>query len=1227
MPGQEGEPHLLAVDHFAEEHRKWREELARVGGQSPLLHFEDSPRTRLELSTTHPGGLPQFITGQKILLSSLIRDDLALRNARLAAGEITDKALEMRSVRGLETTHLGIGLTKWRFEGEDFTAPVLMRPLAMRRYGRDFELKLKSSPFFNPALARILQHQFGMHIDVDSFVALSLESGVFKPQPVIDRLRAMTSHIADFVVQPRLIVSSFKEVSHGMLADARNLDHPVLNAVAGSEYARRQIAESFEPVPVVSPNDRSPETDRLLLDTDSEQDEVISQIEAGHSIVVQTLPGTGGTQTVVNAAGALIARNRRVLIVSSRRATLDGISHRLSRTGLRGLAMSPRTLRRNLVESINRNESVESPQMGDIDDALARLRRVILDYQGALERVEPSLGVSPIQAVRELTRLAMSDDPPSTTARLDSVALESLSTGRDDIARDLVEAATLGQFQYGPDDSPWYGVTFTATEDAKRAHRTAQVLHENELPRLMSLARTLIEQTSMRPFQTLAELGTYLRLLMGIRETLDRFTPEVYDRSLSELIAAHATRGGADEMLPANRRRLRRLAREYVRPGVNITDMLERLRHIQQQRVLWQRYTSIAGTRPEVPVGISDVLVSYQSVYENCAHLDEVLGNVGTDRALKDQSIEDLSRSISGLADESEVLQNIQERTTLLERLNRAHMAPLLEDLSARHVPVDKVATELEQAWWQSALERMLQTDKALLSANTTVLDRLEADFKLVDDAHASANGQIMSAQRAAAWKIALIDYPQEAHSLRALLKADRATPEHLIRSAPHLMDLLGPIWLMSPYEVSTLPEELKFDAVLLVDAGANTFVETVGAIRRARQVVAFGDPITQTPSAFKIAVTSPGEGGEPAVDQAVDELHAQSALSVLSELLPGYKLTRSYRAGGEDLSELVNSRFYGGQIISLPWAGSFLGHNSLTYDFVRGGHGLPDAVTGAVESTDAEVERVVALVLEHATQYPRESLMVVTASARHAVRVHQAVLSAFSGRSELADFLLGDRSEPFAVMTLEQASAQSRDRVIFSVGYGRTPHGRVLSNFGSLTRPGGERLLAVAMTRARRALTIVSCFHPDDLDQSRRLYGVAALAEVLAAASPSEDSPSLPGEKDPMLVDLADRLRALGLTVVLDYRANLPLVASYGGKAIAVEIDFPLVNSSLREALRLRPAVLRRLGWHYLRVHSFDLFSDPDSVALRIANVVGYHSSSSPAAKPAVEAASRSAG
>lgn len=336
---------LAAVDQHTAEHDAWRQELEAIGGPSPLIHFEDQPANRIELSTTHPGGLPQFITGQKILLSALIRDDMALRQARLAAGRVTDKAIEMRTVRGLETVHLGIGIAKWSFEGEDFCAPVLLRPLAIRRYGRDFELKLKNRPVVNPELLITLREQFGISIDAASLLELSQSEGVFKPQPVIDRLRQMVVGVPGFLVQPRLVVSSFHDVARQMSADVRDLDTPILSALCGNEVARKRLVENYHPVTAPDPDQRAPETDRRLYDADAEQDDVLAQIEAGYSLVARTLPGTGATQTVVSAIGGLVDAGKRVLVVSPRRATLDGIAHRLSRVGLAGLAITPRLLR------------------------------------------------------------------------------------------------------------------------------------------------------------------------------------------------------------------------------------------------------------------------------------------------------------------------------------------------------------------------------------------------------------------------------------------------------------------------------------------------------------------------------------------------------------------------------------------------------------------------------------------------------------------------------------------------------------------------------------------------------------------------------------------------------------------------------------------------------------------------------------------------------------------
>lgn len=1199
-----GDPSLVPGNIAEPTWQRWRDELAQVGGRSPLLFFTDTPRTRIELSATHPGGLPQFITGKTTLLSNLIRDELALRNARLAANEITQKGIELRSMRGIESVNLAIGLAQWKNGETEFSAPVLLRPLAIRRYGRDFELKLKGQPFLNPELARALHDQFQITLDADAFVALAITNGAFKPQPVIDRLRGLTSHLPWFNVVPRLVVSSFADVGRALAADITRLEHPLLDAVAGNPSARRAIETAYNPVVPIGQDVRPPATDILLLDADPEQENVVAQIAAGNSLVVKTLPGTGGTQTIVNAIGALISQHKRVLVVSARRSSLDGIAHRLVQVGLPGVAVTPRNLRRDLVQSITRNEKATQPRVGDVDDALVRLRRVLLDYRSALSRRDSALGVSVLDALGELARLAQLPSPPSTIARLDRHALERLAHNRGATAATLIKAAALGEFRYGPGDSPWYGASFTSTAEASSAHQLAKRVNQIELPRLLERASGLIGQTRLRPIETIAELGIYLRLLLDIRETLDRFQPAVYDRPLTELIAATSHRRDSPDMPSSSRRRLRKLADEYLRPGVHVSDMNESLRRIQQQRTLWQRYV-VAGSTPEVPVGINDVHVAYQRVAEDLSLLDVPLGNAGTTRVLANRPIKALIYTVAGLAAESEVLANLHERTALLSSLREHNLDPLMTDLAERHVSEQNVAAELELAWWQSVLESMLSGDKALLNANTQVLDRLEADFKLVDEAHASATGQLLAWLLAETWKIGVVDHPDEADALRRLLRAGRATAARLHDAAPHLGRVLAPVWLASPYEVAGLDDRLSFDAVLLVDAGATTFAENVGAIRRGKQVVAFGDPVTQTPSPFDTGI---GGDPEPVTEPEgnVDALHADSALARLGELLPTLTLTRSYRAGGEDLAEIVNHRFYGGRIDSLPWAGSFLGHGSLSLSYVAGGHGMPDAESGAIESVDAEVAKVVELVMDHAVKRPRESLMVITASARHAVRVHQAVLAAFSKRTDLSDFILKDRAEPFTVLTLEQAVAQSRDRVIFSIGYGRTPHGRLLSNFGSLGEPGGERLLAIGMTRARRAMDIVSCFRPEDIDADRQRHGILALSQVLSETEARRTEIAAPDPSESMLIDLAGRLSRLGLTVSLGHRGKLALAASHSGRAVVVETDGVVGRASLRESLRLRPEVLRRLGWHYLRVHSFELFSNPDAVAARIAALAG---------------------
>ncbi len=1198
-PGELGlsEPGVNVI-HVAEAERdRLRIETAQLGGPSTLLHYADGGDAGIDMAKAHPGSLPQFITGRSTLLSNLFRDEVALRTARLAADRITAKDVELRTSRGLDTVNLAVGMASWRDGERSYAAPVLLRPLRIRRHHADFDLTLHGSFVVNPELVNAVRDQFGIELDGRELASLADETGVFKPQPVIDRLRALTSHIESFTVQPRLIVSTFADVSSPMARDAADLDHPVLNALAGHAAAREELSLRRATPAVVGADERPPASDRLLLDADAEQEAVLTRITAGQSLVVQTLPGTGGTQTVINAVGELVRAGKRVLVVSARRSTLEGVRHRLAGIALPGLAVSPSRLHRDLIRAIARNEKAQPPKVSEVDDALVRLRAVLRDYRVALTERHPQLGVSPLQALRSLTTLVGQTPTPATETRFDLATLQRLATRRVEATASLAAAARLGEFRFGPDDSPWYGVAFETTEQARAAHDLAGRLHRTVVPVILERGYELTAQTRLRPFTTIAELGGYIRLLQGIRSSLDRFSLTVFERPLGDLIQAHAPRGTAPAMTRANRRHLRRLAKEYVRPGMHIGDMHDALVRVQAQRNGWERLVD-PGVLPDLPAGLDDLAAAWQSVDADLGELDRIVGRT---MPLAETPIPELLRTLAGLAAESAVFDNLVERAALRSDLAALGLEPLLTELSMRHVPEEQVAAEFEFAWWQSVLEALLRSERALLGANTSVVDRLERDFRLVDEAHAASSGPLLAAELATRWRIAIVDEAAEANALKAALRAGTSDAAELIAAAPTLLRTLAPVWLSTPYDVPAIPDRPDFDVVIVADAGALSLAEAVPALRRARQVVLFGDPVTQRPTPFRVAAGRPADG-----DDLDAEFDTTSVFERLAELVPVETLTRSYRAGGEDLAELVNDAFYGGEIVSLPWAGSYLGRGSLTVDYVEGGSGTPDPITGAVESPETEVARVVTLVVEHAVNRPAESLMVVTASARHAERVRAAVSAAFAGRADVADFVGRDTAEPFAVLTLDESVAESRDRVIFSLGFGLTKHGRVLSDFGDLSRPDGERLLTVGMTRARRSMVIVSSIRPSSFDDGRLEYGAATLMSVLGGLAARARDARLEDLADPLTLGLARHLRALGVAVDVDYRGRLPLVAQREGKAVVVESDPETTGESLRESLRLRPQILRRLGWHYIRVHAFDLYSDPADVASRIAAILG---------------------
>jgi very-short-patch-repair endonuclease len=284
------------------------------------------------------------------------------------------------------------------------------------------------------------------------------------------------------------------------------------------------------------------------------------------------------------------------------------------------------------------------------------------------------------------------------------------------------------------------------------------------------------------------------------------------------------------------------------------------------------------------------------------------------------------------------------------------------------------------------------------------------------------------------------------------------------------------------------------------------------------------------------------------------------------------------------------------------------------------------------IESSESEVAAVVAAVLDHARARPEQSLAVVglTGAVVDGVRarLREAVAEIADDDAAVA-FLAGAGDEPFVVTSFERAAGLERDVVILAMGYGRTPHGRVLHRFPSVDAPAAASALAAVRRAPRHRLVVVTALSSSEIVSSRlKSPGARALRDLLVAveaatgadAGATAEVPAVAGQADvgrsdsALMAYLAARLREEGLIVAHEVGVGAHVVELAVGHPdlpdrylVAVESDGPryAARQGVRSRDRLRPDQVERAGWRFVRVWSTDLYRDPAREVARIVGVV----------------------
>jgi hypothetical protein len=550
--------------------------------------------------------------------------------------------------------------------------------------------------------------------------------------------------------------------------------------------------------------------------------------------------------------------------------------------------------------------------------------------------------------------------------------------------------------------------------------------------------------------------------------------------------------------------------------------------------------------------------------------------------------------TIKSLATQTEPLENIAERNRLRSELKSAGLQEVYEDFASLHLGREQLAANFDLVWWQSAFETLLRLEPTLASHGSSAVSQMETAFIQADEQHIELGVSAFNQMQSHHWKETIAASPADGERLKELLRTKTASFRSLHTASNALSTILLSAIGLSPYEVAgSLPSNSTFDAVLVLDAAGSTVGENLSALLRSNQVIAFGDSAIASPTGFELEPNehpiSLEEAGESIFDQVARIFGVES-------------MRKSWRPTGQTLGALINREFYQNRIIFEPTASDYAGRSNFELIAAKAKPASMSDFKG--ESPDAEVSETVAVVMRHARKFPEESMMVVSASDVHAERIRGELASKVLEHADLKQFFDAHGDERFEVTTLSNLSHRVADRVIFAPGFGLLSTGKAANDLGELSLPSGRRTLANMLVSARKSLTLVTSITADSLPEEP-VGAVKQFAKMFRFLAP----PNYQGETvdvDPMLGDLALRLRKLGAHVTLGFTPRVSMAVSYGANSAVIIPDWALVGDDLTEKIRLRPALLESMGWKTIRVHALEVFADPQTLAIRIGDQLG---------------------
>jgi len=1140
--------------------------------------------------------------------------------------------------RGVRTLFLACGVATWRSDraSRPPAAPVLLVPLSIRARGasqQDFDLSLAGDLEVNPTLLHLLKVEFNLEVnDQELYEHAEMDGVIDTPEELrlsYNWLSEKCATVPDWAIADRFVLGNFWYAKLPMVKDLESsiemlASNDVAAALAGDPQARQALTAARRgPVAENPPSfdGISPEEEFNVLDSDSSQSLAIARACGGESLVLKGPPGTGKSQTIANLICHAIGEGKRVLFVAEKRAAIEAVTKRLNAADLGDLVLdlhqggeSRKWLAEQLDVSLDAVRTTGSVSREAEEGRLVRARDALKDHADGLHLKHAPWNVSVLEAQLEL----IGRGRPSVNSRLRGADLEAIGAEQlAELSEALRDLLSIDGLSLGEKGSPWRDAAVDSAGLAREAVSLVERVVELVAATQTALAAAAASTDLPQP-RNLETAQSAVKTWENAEGRAEVFEATIFEADLDSLITTlEPLKGSGMSRMMATLtsgefRAARSTVQSCLREGRELApaQLYEELLLCQGLRDDWR---ALGGSQssPSAPARVADLKATLDQVEVACKRLGELIG-----KDIAALSFDEIDAQIAALRSDLDTAMILPSIHAARQQFASSGLGGFLVELETQQSLLPEAREELERLWWQSLADHlmMLPESEALSAFRGERHDQVVEAFRELDRQHVSLAARRVKRIAAETAIRAQDRHPEQAQLVREQAKRKRRhlPVRELFMRAPDVVTALRPCWVMSPLMVSQLipSERAYFDLVVFDEASQVRPVEAVTSLVRGTQLIVAGDNHQLPPTAFFDA-TAAGDGEEAEGEEESTELaDYESLLDVLMTLFDTEMLRWHYRSQDERLIGFSNQEIYESGLTTFPGVvnGEVLSHI------------LVDEMPGPEEarvSPDAEVRKVVELILDHARTRPDESLGVIALGIRHAEAIEAGLLAQLPDHPDLEPFFEEGKEERFFVKNLERVQGDERDAIILAIGYGKLPDGSLPHRFGPLNNAGGERRLNVAVTRAKRRMTVVSSFQADDVDPKRSSAdGVRLLRSFLAYAARGGDvEEQTSGSIEPSALH---RLITQSLDVA-GYEA-LELVGSSADRIdvavvdpgeripkVAIEVDGPAyaLRPSVRDRDRLRPEQLERLGWRYIQTWSQDWYRDPAVTAQRLAEQV----------------------